>query len=464
VSPDGRYALVWIDDPLYVLDLASAQRYLVAANAWSCAISSRWVAWDGWNDGTWEDLYFAPLSQLEGAPSAPAEGSGSPPSSPGYSSGGGSVGRRGKVDLSAGGSATLTLDSISVTLEAAGGGSGEAGCEHVEGGIEVTIDGNPVGLRIAVSGGVLCMLDRQLDMWVPVTGSVYGVVSAVHNEGSRAIVRLEKGGKFMVFGKVPAVETYIAGSRLVGRVRGASSVQVVLNGAKHVVEARDGTFGMDLRLGPGRHNLKCIVESGGRKFLCWQKSFWRYADFDEKHWAYKTAGSFLEDNPVFGEVAFLLPDLPAKRGEVAKLLKAALNLPDPGGAVPFGDVPAEDDTLASAARAVYDAGLVVGYPDGTLRPDREISRVETAVLMVRLAKRFGTVPVNASAGFRDFGQVPAWAKEAVREAKALNLVSGYPDGTFKPSRKVTRAESAVMALRTVQMKPPSLEERARGSA
>ncbi|MEW6771778.1 MAG: S-layer homology domain-containing protein [Bacillota bacterium] len=466
VSPDGRYALVWID-ALYVLDLVSAQQYMVTADAWDCAISPEWLAWTecDWDSENLADVCYAPLSQLEGAPSAPVEEIGNPPSSPGYSSGGGggrSANRSVKVDLAAGGSATLTVGSVSVTLEAADSGSGEAMLEGIEGGVAVKVTGEPAGLKVVVSGGALCMLDRHLDVWVPVSEAVYGVVGAVYREAGRTTVFLEKDGEFMVFEKVPAVEAHVAGSRLVGRVKGVSSVLVVLNGGRHTLEAKDGTFGMDLRLGPGKHSVKCVVEHNGQKFLCWQKSFWRYGDFDEKHWAYKTAGSFLEDNPVFGEVAFLYPDSPAKRGEIAKLLKAALNLPDPGGEVPFGDVPAEDEALASAARAVYDADLMVGYPDGTLGAGRDISRVETAVLLARLAKRFGVVPAKPAPAFRDFGQVPAWAREAVKEAAAIGIVSGYPDGTFRPLRKVTRAESAVLTLRTARLKSPGLEERAKG--
>ncbi|MEW6226594.1 MAG: S-layer homology domain-containing protein [Bacillota bacterium] len=451
VSPDGRYALVWVDDPLYVVDLVSDRWYLVAAEAWDCAILLERLAWTecDWNSENLADVCYAPLSQLESAPSAPEE----PESSPGHSSGssGGSVNRNVKVDLAAGGSATLTLGGVSLTLEAADGGSGEAALEGAEGGVAVRVSGEPVGLKVVVSGGTLCTLDRHLNAWVPVSGAVYGVVGAVYHEAGRTTVFLEKDGEFMVFEKVPAVEAHVAGSRLVGRVKGVSSVLVTLNGGKHVLDARDGTFGMELRLGPGRHSLKCVAEHNGQKFLCWQKSFWRYADFDGKHWAYKAVGSFLEDNPVFGEVAFLYPDLPAKRGEVAKLLKAALNLSDPGGDVPFRDVPAEDEALASAARAVYATGLMVGYPDGTLGAGKDITRFESIVLLTRVARKLGaTASVPGTAPFKDFGQVPAWARETVGEAAALGITKGYPDGTFRPLNKVSRAESAVAVLRAAR--------------
>lgn len=462
VSPDGRYALVWVGAPLYIVDLTNGRQYLVAADPGDCAISLEWLAWTEWNDETQtSDIYYVPLSQLESALSAPEEPKSLPSRS--FGGGGGSVSRDVKVDLATGGSAALMLGGVSISLEAAGGGNGEAALEGVEGGVALRVSGKPVELKVAVSGGVLCAFDRHLDAWAPVTEAVYGVIGAVCREAGRTTVFLEKDGEFMVFEKVPAVKVHVAGNKLVGRAKGVSSMQVVLDGEKYTLGAGDGMFGMNLQLGPGRHSLKCIVEFNGRKFLCWQKSFWRYADFSEEHWAYSDTGLFLEAHPeVFGEELFLLPDFPAKRGEVAKLLKTALNLPDPGGTLPFTDVVAEDEALSSAARAVYAAGLIVGYPDGTLRPEKDITRVETVVILTRIAKKLGVTPAaSGSAPFKDFGQVPTWARDEVVKAAAIGIVSGYPDRTFRPLEKVTRIESAVLTLRTTRLKPPSPGERAR---
>jgi hypothetical protein len=55
--------------------------------------------------------------------------------------------------------------------------------------------------------------------------------------------------------------------------------------------------------------------------------------------------------------------------------------------------------------------------------------------------------------FKDFGQVPAWARNEVAEAAALGIAKGYPDGTFRPLKNVTRAESAVVVLRVARTAP-----------
>lgn len=446
VSSDERYVLADIDDALYVIDLAAGKRYLATASGYCPAVSPSWVAWAEWSDETWsDDLCFAPLSQLEGAPSAPAE----PPASPSSSSGGSYRSPEVVIDLASGGSKNISAHGISVSVEVPGGGKGKAVCLPTDDAVEISLEGEPGGVRVVVSGGVLCVLDEKLGAWAPVDGAVYGVIGAVYRDGGCVTALLLKEGRFAAFKKLPDVKVALSADGAEGFSRGLSSARVVLNGADRSVVLHEGGFRAEFRLGPGRHNMECVVERDGRKFVCFKRSFWRYADFDDKHWAYRAIGSFLEDNPVFGEVAFLYPDNPAKRGEVAKLLKAALNLPDSGGDVLFKDVALEDEALASAARAVYSAGLMVGYPDGTLGMEKEISRIESVVLLVRIAKKLGATPsVSGVAPFKDFGQVPAWARETIKKAAALGVVSGYSDGTLRPLRNVTRAESAVMVLRT----------------
>ncbi|RJX19856.1 MAG: hypothetical protein C4570_04675 [Ammonifex sp.] len=445
VSGDERYALVDLDDVLYIFDLAEGKRYLVTASGYDRAVSSEWVAWAEWSNETFVDLYFAPLSQLETAASAPISFTGSSGASSG---GGGHWSPDVTIDLAAGGSGNIAARGLSVSIETPGGGEGRAVCRPVEGGVEILLEGKPGGVKIAFSGGMFCVFDDRLSAWVPVDGAVYGVVSTVYREDNRMVALPEKGGRFAVLDRLPNVKVVLPGNKVIGFVKDISSACVILDGVNCAVKVREEGFEADLRVMPGRHVLECIVERDGRKFLCFEKKFWRYADFGDSHWAYADAGSFLEENPVFGEDIQLLPDLPAKRGEVAKLLKAALNLSDPGGEVPFRDVPLTDEVLASAARAVYNAGLVAGYPDGTLGISREISRVETVVLLTRVARKFGAMAsVPGAAPFKDFGQVPAWAKKDVMEAAALGITKGYPDGTFRPLNKVSRAESAAVVLR-----------------
>jgi outer membrane protein assembly factor BamB len=99
-------------------------------------------------------------------------------------------------------------------------------------------------------------------------------------------------------------------------------------------------------------------------------------------------------------------------------------------------------------------GLVAGYPDGTFRPERPLTRAEAAALLVRVVK---APPPSAedlrAAGKKmaDAAEIPAWALRAAAAAVREGLVRGSAeDGGalfFAPERAATRAELAVMLVR-----------------
>lgn len=81
------------------------------------------------------------------------------------------------------------------------------------------------------------------------------------------------------------------------------------------------------------------------------------------------------------------------------------------------------------------SGYVSGYPDGTFRPDTKITRGETAAILSRLIE-------NKPAGHAPFSDVNAtdWYAKYIEQLAALGILSGYPDGTFRPQKAITRAE------------------------
>ena len=89
-------------------------------------------------------------------------------------------------------------------------------------------------------------------------------------------------------------------------------------------------------------------------------------------------------------------------------------------------------------------GIVLGYSDGTFRPDGNVTRAEFASMIVR-----GLSPVEEGAplGFKDKDKIGTWAEKAVRQAVALGIIRGYEDGTFRPNANITRAEMISMVIR-----------------
>ena len=85
---------------------------------------------------------------------------------------------------------------------------------------------------------------------------------------------------------------------------------------------------------------------------------------------------------------------------------------------------------------------MVGYPDDTFGPDRNMTRAEVAQIFYALL-----LDQNVSYT-ENFSDVPsdAWYAEAVNTLAALGMIDGYPDGTFRPDATITRAEFCVIAL------------------
>jgi len=124
---------------------------------------------------------------------------------------------------------------------------------------------------------------------------------------------------------------------------------------------------------------------------------------------------------------------------------------------PFSDLPAFHPALEYPAPVVLlDRGIVSGYPDGTYRPGNTITRAEMAVILLKLMQGANYAPPPAAPTFTDTGG--HWAVNWIESAKAAGVIGGYPDGSYRPENQVTRAEMAVMIVRATHGKnytPPN---------
>ncbi|MDO5037350.1 MAG: S-layer homology domain-containing protein [Tissierellia bacterium] len=90
-------------------------------------------------------------------------------------------------------------------------------------------------------------------------------------------------------------------------------------------------------------------------------------------------------------------------------------------------------------KALDHPAYIQGYPDLTLGPDRSITRAETATMVARLEAL--DLSKNKESHFTDL--VPgAWYEEPVQALADKNILDGYPDGSFKPNRPISRGEFA----------------------
>lgn len=123
------------------------------------------------------------------------------------------------------------------------------------------------------------------------------------------------------------------------------------------------------------------------------------------------------------------------RGACAVMLSLAAEAPA-GSAILFSDVP-RDAWYYEAVQALAGAGVIKGYADHTFQPERPITRAEFVSMVLRLFKS------EASSSSKTFLDVSTthWAAADIQTAASQGIISGYPDGTFRPDQVVTRAEA-----------------------
>ena len=104
---------------------------------------------------------------------------------------------------------------------------------------------------------------------------------------------------------------------------------------------------------------------------------------------------------------------------------------------------------STAVSTLSKMGVISGYPDGTFRPNAPITRAEFAKIAVSFSQR------NGSAVYNYFTDVKTtdWFAPAVTAAKDNGLIEGYSDGSFKPENRITRAEACAIVNRVLGRKP-----------
>lgn len=143
------------------------------------------------------------------------------------------------------------------------------------------------------------------------------------------------------------------------------------------------------------------------------------------------------------------PNANVTRAEFASMLTRALHLKArPQSAERFTDT-AKVEWAVSAIGAAVHAGLIGGYPDDSFGAQRGITRDEIAVILDRVIQR-NLVRVNMTNTIIRFSdEIPAWAKSGVLSASRAGLIGGFQDNTFRPTQTATRAEVAAMLFRLI---------------
>ncbi len=101
----------------------------------------------------------------------------------------------------------------------------------------------------------------------------------------------------------------------------------------------------------------------------------------------------------------------------------------------------------NAVSTMSNAGILTGYNDGTFRPDANITRAEFAAI----AARFLSEVYTGSDYFTDTDG--HWAEEYINRAADAGWINGYNDGSFRPDQAITRAEAMTLVNAVLERKP-----------
>lgn len=104
-----------------------------------------------------------------------------------------------------------------------------------------------------------------------------------------------------------------------------------------------------------------------------------------------------------------------------------------------------------AIATLTNADVINGYTDGTFRPNAPITRAELATIIARFAK----LDVNT----KTFSDINGhWAQKSIELAAGNNWINGYDDGTFRPNNNITRAETFAMINRVLDRQTESVSD------
>ncbi len=146
------------------------------------------------------------------------------------------------------------------------------------------------------------------------------------------------------------------------------------------------------------------------------------------------------------------PSANISRAEVAtiffRLLKSDIRDGNLTADNEFSDV-SDGQWHNKAISTMAKLGIVKGRRADRFDPDASITRAEFAAICAR----FNTKPVENSSSFSDISG--HWAENEIERAAAFGWISGYPDGTFRPDARITRAEAMTMINRVLCRMPQS---------
>lgn len=159
------------------------------------------------------------------------------------------------------------------------------------------------------------------------------------------------------------------------------------------------------------------------------------------HWAEGTIQKWMDQGKVSGyDDGSYKPDNNITRAEFVKLVNSTIDF-DKKAAVSYKDVTTAD-WFYDYVGIAQEIGYISGYSKDSFGPNDFITREQAASILARI--QYLNSNAASADKFSDKTKMSTWAVQAVGAASDAGFITGYDDGTFRPSNNLTRAEALTM--------------------
>jgi Mg-chelatase subunit ChlD len=174
------------------------------------------------------------------------------------------------------------------------------------------------------------------------------------------------------------------------------------------------------------------------------------------HWAGNQLEKWVDKGYISGyQDGTIKPDKEITRAEFITLVNRAFNFQNEAS-ISYKDVEPNQWFYKEIAKA-QAAGYIKGYNDGTMKPDKKVTREEMAVIVSSLLNLDTQGTEQEIKSFSDSSSIAAWSKGAIGALVKKGILRGYKDNTFKPKKTLTRAEGIVALDNSISGAPLNAE-------
>ncbi|MNI04748.1 Cellulosome-anchoring protein precursor [compost metagenome] len=168
------------------------------------------------------------------------------------------------------------------------------------------------------------------------------------------------------------------------------------------------------------------------------------------HWAQKTIDMFVKLHIIDGyEDGKFNPNGNITRAEFATIISRVFDISGASGPVELNDV--DSHWAREVIEKLASAGVLVGYGDGTFKPDKTISREEMVLILSRIVDLDKVNKVASKGNFTDMASASSYAANQIKDAAEAGIISGKNEGVFDPQGKATRAEALTVVLNMLNL-------------